>query len=223
MGAQVHAASLPAGNATADAATLQQLTALRDDFIGRIKSQGLAPRLAPPAIQMDNPPSFGNYENDTNVLHTGNWRTLPPALQEVFSHQAQAAANGKSGEWMFEQAAHRWIFVHELGHWWRTCQNQKADPYQDEAAANRIALAYWRERDPDLVAYTLMKFRRYVDDIPNPVPPGQSKETYLNEHYDSLGGQRAYTWYQAGMVLDVAGESPNLTFHEAITWAGKKP
>jgi hypothetical protein len=143
-------------------------------------------------------------------------------MQDIFERQAKAAGNGKTGEWMFEQSALRWIFVHELGHWWRACQHQKASFYDEEKGANRIAAAYWRERDPELMEFTLRKFQRYVDDIPNPVPAGESKEAYLNEHYESLGGQRAYIWFQVTMVLEVAAEKPALTFRQAIAQSGNK-
>lgn len=210
------------GGEAPDAAALKSLVALRDDFIGRIRATGASPSLRAPEIVQDNPPSLGNYDVATNQLHTGNWRTLPPEMQEVFERQAKAAGNGKTAEWMFEQAALRWIFVHELGHWWRACQHQKTSFYDEEMGANRIAAAYWRERDPELMEFTLKKFQRYIDNIPNPVPAGESKEVYLNEHYESLGDQRAYIWFQATMVLDVAAEKPVLTFKQAIAQSGNK-
>lgn len=199
-----------------------KLTALRNEFIGRIKSTGFTPSLEAPKIVMDNPRSFGNYEREDNVLHTCDWNTLPPPAKDVFNKSAKGVGNGMTGQTYFELSVYKWIFVHELAHWWRACQHQTADSYENEKAANRIATAYWREVDPAFYEFKLQTFQRMVKTIPNPVPDGQSKETYLNNNYDKLPGASAYSWYQATMIVEVSHEQPVITFKQAIQNAGKK-
>jgi hypothetical protein len=182
---------------------------------------GYTPSLKAPKIVMDNPRSFGNYDSETNILHTGDWKTLPSQLRDLFSNAAKSMGNGMSGETYFELSVHQWIFVHELGHWWRACQHQTAGPYENEKAANRIATAYWRERDPAFYDFKLKGFQGIVDNRPSPVPAGQPKEKYLDENYDKLPGASSYTWYQAIMIVEVSKETPASTFKQAVEFAGK--
>ena len=198
-----------------------KLIALRDDFVGKIKAMGYPPTLKAPEVIMDNPRSFGNYDNETNILHTGDWKTLPPQLQALFENAAKGTGSGMTGERYFELSAHQWIFIHELGHWWRACQHQTAGPYENEKAANRIATAYWRERDPAFYDFKLKGFQHIVSTFPNPVPAGQSKEKYLDENYEKLPGASAYTWYQAIMIVEASNEKPIVTFKQAIARSGK--
>jgi hypothetical protein len=206
---------------TAEDTIMSKMVALRDDFIGKISAMGFTPSLKAPEIVADNPRSFGNYDDSTNILHTGNWKTLPANLQAIFKKAASEMGNGMSGQLFFELGTHQWVFIHELGHWWRACQHQKAAPYEDEMAANRIATAYWRERDSAFLSFMVKRFQYRVDNTPSPVPAAQSKEKYLNDNYDKLPGASAYTWYQAIMIIDAYKERPVVTFKNAIEREGR--
>ena len=72
--------------------TLTELTSLRDNFISDIKSFRYSPSLPPPILSLDNPISFGNYDDTTNILHTtGDWQTLPQELKDFFNQAAEHA------------------------------------------------------------------------------------------------------------------------------------
>jgi hypothetical protein len=64
---------------------MNKLVALRNDFIGRIEAMGYHPGLKPPEIIMDNPPSFGNYDDSTNIVRTSNWNTLSDPDKQFLS------------------------------------------------------------------------------------------------------------------------------------------
>src|ERR1700743_360957 len=86
---------------TADAeAEMTKLIALRNDFVARIEAAGYHPSLKPPGIIMDNPPSFGNYDDSTNTLHPSDWKTLPDEDKERFTRAGKRY--GYSGEDYFE-------------------------------------------------------------------------------------------------------------------------
>ena len=87
-------------------------------------------------------------------------------------------------------------------------------------AANRIAIAFWRERDPGFMSFKLAGYEVYLKTMPSPVPAGQSKVDFLNENYDKLPGGSAYTWFQASMILDGCQENPQPSFRQAIERAG---
>ena len=207
------------GQAPADT-TLPQLEAFRDAWVGRIKAMGYTPSLSAPPIVMDNPRSFGNYDDSNNVLHTCDWTTLPPEQKAIFENFAQHAGNGLTGRAFFNEVVYQWIFVHELGHWWRKCQHQDAKPYDEEKAANRIAAAYWHEVNPVFYNWQVGVFQGVVDRRPSPVPAGKSKEDYLNENYQKLPGGQDYSWYQSIMNVEVSHEQPFETFRQAIQNAG---
>jgi hypothetical protein len=196
-----------------------KLKTLRDDFINRIEALGYHPRLNPPEIIMDNPPSFGNYDDATNILHTSNWNTLSDSDKELFIRAGKRY--GYSGENYFESSVHRWIFIHELGHWWRACQQQVTDSYSSEMAADRIDIAYWREADTAYSAFSRQRFENYMKFMPNPVPEGQDKKKYLNDNYGKLPVP-VYIWYQAMMIVDGYNEMPIATFKESIARSGNK-
>ena len=196
-------------------------TALRNNFITKIKTLGYAPSLKAPEIILDNPRSFGNYDDEKNILHTCDWTTFPTEGKAVFDNFAINIGHGMTGKQFFDLAVYQWIFIHEMGHWWRACQHQTTDPYENEKAANRIAAAYWLERAPAFYKLMLSVFNGVVDHSPSPVPAGQSKEKYLDDNYDKLPGGAAYSWYQSVMNVEIGKEKLFETFKQAIERSGK--
>jgi hypothetical protein len=202
-------------------AVLKKLNTLRDDYVARIKAAGFTPRLSPPKIILDNPRSFGKFDDEANVLHTCDWHTLPQPGKDYFNGFAAQLGQGLTGEKFFDLAVHQWIFIHELGHWWRACQQVTAPPYQNEKAANRLDAAYWSEKSPEFYRFMLLVFQSVVNHGPSPVPAGRDKEKYLNDNYDKLPGGAAYSWYQSIMIIEVSKEKPFETFRESVKLAGK--
>jgi hypothetical protein len=207
---------------TTDSVTIKAI-ALRDEFANKIKQLGFVPTLPSPEIVFDNPRSYGNYNADSNILHTSDWNTLDPESRGRFNAAAGSIGNGMTGEKYFELTVHQWILIHELGHWWRACQHQTAKPYENEMDANRIAIAFWREKDPAFMAFKMAGYERSLKMIPSPVPAGQSKVDFLDNNYDKLPGGQGYTWYQASMIVDGCKETPVPTFRQIIERSGKSP
>lgn len=196
---------------------MAQLVALRDAFVNQIKAEGFQPSLPPPTIVLDNPPSYGNYENEKNLLHIAVWQALTPAQQARFSRLAAMLGQGQTGEQAFDDGVHHWVFVHELGHWWQACQHKIDEShYSVEYGANRIAAAYWRLKDPAFMDRTTKRMATVIATLPNPVPEDQPKEKYFDENYDKLGPTPAYIWFQYDMVLKVVSEKPLPSFRQAL-------
>jgi hypothetical protein len=199
-----------------DSAMARQI-ALQSDFVNKIKAMGFTPSLPAPRIILDNPRSWGNYDDSANTLETCDWTTLPAEQQAVFENFASHSGGAMTGEQFFQKAVYQWIFIHEMGHWWRACQHLTADPYENEKAANRIAYAYWHDRDPAFDQFMLGVFQAVVTNRPSPVPAGISKEQYLKDNYNNLPGGDAYSWYQSIMIVEVSKEKPVLTFQQAVS------
>jgi hypothetical protein len=200
-----------------NAALMARLVTLRDSFVSQIKAEGFKPTLPAPEIVIDNPPSYGRYENDRNLLHISAWYNLQPDQEARFVRLADMLHNGESAQQLFEEGVHQWVFVHELSHWWQACQHKITDDhYAVEFGANRIAAAYWRAKDAAYMTRRTEHFTALVALFPNPVPADQPKEKFFNDNYAKLAGTPVYTWYQASMVVDVSSERPVPSFKQTL-------
>jgi len=208
----------PEDSAAEQAATLAKATVRRDAIIERIHAAGFTCPIAPPTISIEDVPSFGQYDDAKNTLRISDWMVLRPEEKAFFVQLAGPGAEDAAVRAVFEKAAHGWIFVHEMGHWWQACRGFIADHshYQVEYGANRIALAYWRETDPEIVKLMMSLFHGVLDHAPSPVPAGQDAEAYFDRNYETLGPSPAYPWFQSHMGVALEEEKPAPTFAEAL-------
>ena len=199
-------------------ATLAKATAVRDAFVARIHVNGFSCPIPIPAIQVEDVPSFGQYDDKTNIIRTSDWTLLNPQERAFFFQLAGPGAKETDVRTLFDKGAHGWIFIHELGHWWQACRNVNSNsgPYQVEYGADRISLAYWREADPSVVVTMMPIFRSVLDHSPNPVPAGEDVEAYFNKHYQELGPSPAYPWFQSRMNVAAYEEKPAPTLAQSL-------
>jgi hypothetical protein len=198
--------------------TLAKATAVRDAFVARIHAGGFNCPIPVPTILVEDVPSFGQYDEKTNVIRTSDWTLLNPQERAFFFRLGGPGAKEADVRLAFEQATHGWIFIHELGHWWQACRsaNSNSGPYQVEFGADRISLAYWREVDSSIVAAMMPIFQNVLDHSPNPVPAGEDVEAYFNKHYQELGPSPAYPWFQSRMNVAAYEEKPAPTFAQTL-------
>ena len=210
-------AALPAAADTSDSQVMARLTQERDAFIRRAGEEGY--RVCPaPKIELSDPASFGGFDPDSNSVQVATWSRLAPERRERFEKLAEHTGGHSTAEGMFADGTYGWVFVHELAHWWQSCrQVTRPRSYGAEDGANRIALAFWREHDPAFAARTLETFRYLQGAIPSPVPAGMAKQAYLDDHFLAIAQSRGYTWYQADMIVELAGETPVPSFHKALS------
>jgi hypothetical protein len=200
------------------AATLAKATAVRDAFVARIHANGFSCPIPVPTVLVEDVPSLGQYDEKTNIIRTSDWTLLNPEERAFAFHLAGPGAKEADVRTVFEQAAHGWILVHELGHWWQACRSvfSSSSPYQVEFGADRISLAYWREVDPAIVATMMPIFQSVLANAPNPVPAGEKVEAYFDKHYQELGPSPAYPWFQSRMNVAAYEEKPAPTFAQAL-------
>ncbi len=192
------------------ATTLARVTALRDRFVAQLKMDGFTCPIAPPKILVEDVPSMGQYDDETNTLRTADWTLLNPGEKAFMRQLAGPDASEAEMRVVFEKAAHQWIFMHELGHWWQACRGFTLthSHYAVESGANRMALAYWRENDPSVVTLMMRLFHQVLDHTPSPVPAGESVETFFDKNYETLGPSPSYPWFQSQMNVTLEGEMP---------------
>ena len=206
------------GKAQASADALKTTSAVQAAFVSNIRALGLSCTLPVPKISVEDVPSFGNYSPDTNILRTSDWSMLS-AAERAFAYQlVPPGADEATAKATFNDVAHRWIFVHEMGHWWQNCHkaNFTQQPYKNEYEADRIAAAYWNGVDPSLVTKIMALAQAVLNHTPYPVPAGQLVERYFNAHYQTLGPSPAYPWFQARMIMDCGKQTPQPTFAETL-------
>ncbi len=219
------------GGGTADTAavvetTRVKMTALRDAFVKATVDAGFKCSIAPPEIVVEDVPSFGNYDPKTNVLKTSSWELLSEEEKAGFFQLTARSGGGEAAARAeFEMGAHHWVFVHELGHWWEACRGvpDTSEAYGYEAGANRIAAAYWRERDALVIAHQKAVFEMVLAHFPAPALGGQSAEAYFDAHYpDNFPSVQEYIWFQARMCLAAFAESPVPSFAQVLKETGAK-
>ncbi len=210
-------AAKPAAAADADAAVLAQLTQLRDAFLRRIDAEGY--KLCPaPHIELGDPASFGHFVPERNTVMVAAWTHLTPEERKGFEEMAQSMGGDATGRSVFENGANRWVFVHELAHWWQACRHQtRPQSYAAENGADRIALAFWRERDPRYAVGIVHGYRALLTSMPSPVPEGEAPPKYYDANYAKVSQGNADTWFQATMIAALAEEQPAPSLHRALS------
>ena len=213
----VAAALPPQGPDSSDAALLARLTRLRAVFLKRIDEEGYA--LCPaPKIELADPPAFGRYLPERNVVLIASWSHLSVPERQAFEEMAQTLGGQGAARSVFENGTHRWVFVHELGHWWQACRHlTRPESYAAENGANRIALAFWREREPRFAAGIVHGFAALLGSTPSPVPAAQSAQAYFDANFSTIVQADAYTWFQGKMIVELAAETPPPSFHRALS------
>jgi hypothetical protein len=200
------------------AATLAKATAVRDAFVARIHADGFSCPIPVPAILVEDVPSFGQYNEKTNVVRISDWTLLNPQERAVFFQLAGPGASEEAAHAEFEIDAHQWVFVHELGHWWQACRGVADDGrhYAKEFGANKISAAYWRELDPTVIPHMRAAFDQLLSHAPNPVPDGQDVEAYFDANYEKLGPTPAYLWFASRMAIKMLDETPAPGFAQVL-------
>jgi hypothetical protein len=202
---------------------LPELLTLRDAFVKETAASGLPCAVDPPKLVLEDVPSFGSYDPETNTLRTGVWEILNPEEKAIFFRLAGNGSTEAAARKEYETGAHHWVFIHELGHWWQACRkvNDGRKPYAFESEADRIAAAYWRLHDPTIAKHMYAVFSGLVDHAPSPVPAGQEPAKYFNDNYEQLGPTPAYIWFQSKMCVTAFAEKPAPTFLQTLQETGK--
>ncbi len=196
---------------------LDQLTAFAQDFEHRVRAAGFKLTSVSPAIVVDTRPQLSMYTAQDNTIHSARWEDLPPEVQEIFKRWAAYAGDG-TGKQLFDDSFHRFFFIHELAHVLeRQAKVNTGNAYQSELEANRITVAYWREKDRAFLTALLAQFQRINQRLPVPVPPGQDVEQSFNANYHGSGSNpEVYGWFQTRMVLQAGAERPFRSFSETL-------
>jgi hypothetical protein len=211
------ASSRKPDDALSETQVRQQLMRLRDLFVTKAVAEGY--RACPaPRITLRNTPSFENFIPETNEIVVATWDSLSNAEREDFAGIAARIGGRATAVSVFEGGTYRWVFVHELGHWWQSCRQQtRPNSFEEENGANRIALAFWRQQDPQFAEGIVHGFQALAHAFPSPVPTGQTLQEYSDANFASISHGDTYTWLQASSIAALAAEDPAPSFHKSLS------
>jgi hypothetical protein len=200
-----------------DAQAREHLTRLRNLFAREAFAEGY--RECPvPAITLRDTPSFGNYIPEKNEVVIASWASLSDREREDFAQMATQIGGRASAISVFEGGTYRWVFVHELGHWWQSCRQQvRPNSFEAENGANRIALAFWRRQDPQFAKRIVKGFEALAHGFPSPVPSGHTLQDFADSNFEGISHGDTYTWFQASSITGLAAEEPRPSFHKALS------
>ena len=200
-----------------DAALLRELGELRDAFVRRIDEEGY--RLCPrPHIELGTGPAGGDYLSERNLIRITLWSQLSAQQRDGFAGVAGAAGAPQAARAVYESGTYRWVFVQQLGHWWQDCRDMaRPESYAAQSGANRMALAFWRERDPRFAAAIVAGAVHLVSAVPDPLPAAEAAQTWLERHPGEASQSPAYEWLQAKMIATLAQEVPQPSFHKSLS------
>jgi hypothetical protein len=200
-----------------DSTLLAQTTARRDLFIRSVAAEGYSTCRAPTIVLKDTQ-SYGNYQAERNELVIATWPSLTAEERQGFEDLARQIGHHSTGESVFSGGTHRWVFAHELGHWWQACRKQtRPSSFEEENGVSRIALAFWREQDPKFAQAVVRGSVALTQQMTSPIPAGQSVQSYVDAHFADISKGDTYTWVQATSIVSLADESPNPSFLKALS------
>jgi Domain of unknown function (DUF4440) len=209
--------------------TLISLRALAAQVEEKVHVSGY-PAFAPPKIMLDAGMRISVFSSGDQTVHEAQFSDLPAPMQDIWKKWSSYTSDEPTGKALFDDMFYRFTFVHELGHWMDgqviaglpdsemgvVAKNEAANKWESEITPNRIAVAWYREHDPQYLAKLVSDYRQILSHLPDPVPAGMDKKTYFTDNYQKLGTDpMAYGWYQLQMVLVVYDE-PARSFQQAL-------
>ena len=212
-----------------DPPTLIALRKLATQVEAKVQIPGYA-ALARPTVLLNAGAGISFYTGGDRTVHAAQFDDLPSSTQDLFKQLGSLTPDEPDGKAFFDDMFHHFFFVHELGHWMVgevmaglpqqeraiVAKNESANKWESETAANRIAVAWYREHDPKYLTRLIADFRRIEAKLPDPVPAGIDKKSYFTDNYEKLSTDPVgYGWYQLQMVLVVYDE-PKQTFQQVL-------
>jgi hypothetical protein len=209
--------------------TLISLRALAAQVEEKVHVSGY-PAFAPPKIMLDAGMRISVFSSGDQTVHEAQFSDLPAPMQDIWKKWSSYTSDDPTGKALFDDMFYRFTFVHELGHWMDgqviaglpdsemgvVAKNEAANKWESEITPNRIAVAWYREHDPQYLAKLVSDYRQILSHLPDPVPAGMDKKTYFTDNYQKLGTDpMAYGWYQLQMVLVVYDE-PARSFQQVL-------
>ena len=189
-----------------------------DAFASEVASARGSVLAQPPAVEVRNTPQLISFSRSTNRVTVPWWDTMPEQMRAVM--RTFADGGDAEAEHLFRVVFNRFLIAHEAAHWYQDhAQRRMPTLYENENAANRLAVAFWRTQ-PDgerFLAELEEVTSRAADALPDPTPPGEDPVAYFGANYQTLGADPLkYGYYQFRFMRDAVRERAHLDFAEMV-------
>lgn len=178
---------------------------LVEEFIARIPG---APGYEAPQVRIVFTPQLAWIScARPHVIHIAPWEQLPPEFQGFFASLLDDSTDEAVADF-YRAGFYSFLVPHEVAHFvdFQRGRGTETDQlYQNELKANRIAVAFWEERQGglDWLLDFILRIERAWARLPVPVPDGENPPAFFNANYEALGADPAvYAWFQYGMFLE---------------------
>ena len=169
---------------------------------------------AAPVVEVRNTPQLILFSNSSNQIIVPWWETQPAEMRAVF--RTFAAGDDAAAEHLFRAFFNRFLIAHEAAHWYQARANRREPTlYQNENAANRLAVAFWRTQPGGerFLAELERLALRAASSLPDPTPAGEDPVAYFGANYQTLGrNPLQYGYYQFRFMADALRDRSQLDF-----------
>lgn len=179
-----------------------------------------------PTIQVDTTAGATRYDPGRRAVVLIPYEVLPSARRAAMDRFAAIGTLGLSGREQYAEVFHDLLVAHELGHWLQEVAQRPLSRWQAEYEANRLMVAFWRERPAaSPAAPTGRRLANFVAQAPNAPAPmpgdtGMSVEDYFNAHVGAIERDpAAYAGFQKLMVRRAMAEDPAPSFCRLVAGA----
>lgn len=189
--------------------------------VSRVRGVALADA---PSSEVRNTPQLISFLSNSNTIVIPWWEAQPAETRAVF--RTFAGGGDAQAEHFFRAFFNRFLIAHEAAHWFQVRANRReATLYENEEAANRLAVAFWRNQ-PDGECF-LAELERLaaqaVARLPDPTPAGESRAAYFGANYQTLGRDPLkYGYYQFRFMADALRDRAELDFARIVSGTARE-
>lgn len=164
-----------------------------------------------PTVRVLNTPALAYFDARTRRITLPYWPTLDAEVQAFFT---SLLADPAEAEFLFGELFGWFLVAHEMTHWLQDELGIALDRYADEQMANEFAVAFVVAEGDEARLLSLGELLvRAVQNLADPVPPGEDRAGYFNERYAELALDPAqYGHYQFTFILDAIARRVDLAF-----------
>lgn len=196
-------------------ADAQEIVAGFAAAVARARGASLA---EPPTVQVRNIPQLISFGPSANTIVVPWWDTAPPGMRATF--RTFSGGGDAEAEHLFRAFFNRFLIAHEAGHWFQfRADRREATLYENENAANRLAVAFWRTQPGGerFLAELERLATAGAGNLPDPTPAGEDPVAYFGANYRTLAADPLkYGYYQFRFMRDALRDRSQLDFARMV-------
>jgi hypothetical protein len=183
----------------AETALHAEHVALVEAFAQRADQVGFTVPAPRPVVAVKTTPRLVSYKPSAKggTLYLPRWSEATPELVGLLG-ELSGDCEGWSEQQLYAELFHWFFGPHELGHALQAALWSGTGRYERELEANRIAVAWWEEHEPERLERLVgcLEGSAFVEGAEDPGP------AWFDEHYRELvRSPRGYAQFQFDMVV----------------------